>query len=54
MLYFHHGINTTFTGSYHEYFGHHSDVEAAVYLMLANEMVHEILPEVRIKQGRLR
>ncbi|KAL1883048.1 hypothetical protein VTK73DRAFT_123 [Phialemonium thermophilum] len=46
MLYTHHGIGTGFSGGYHEYFGPAVDEEAVVYLMLANEMLHELYPEV--------
>ncbi len=35
-----------FSGGYHEYFGASVDEEAVVYLMLANEMLHELYPEV--------
>lgn len=45
MLYTHHGIGTGFSGGYHEYFGAGVDEEAIVYLMLANEMLHELYPE---------
>jgi 1,4-alpha-glucan branching enzyme len=45
MLYHHHGINTGFSGAYHEYFGPQADVEAAVYMMMANEMVHKLHPD---------
>lgn len=34
-----------FSGGYHEYFGSDVDEEAVVYLMLANELLHEIYPE---------
>lgn len=44
ILYTHHGIGTGFSGGYHEYFGPSVDEEGVAYLMLANEMVHEILP----------
>ena len=44
MLYHHHGIGTGFSGSYDEYFGMHTNVDAVVYLMLANELVHRIHP----------
>ncbi|KIW99386.1 1,4-alpha-glucan-branching enzyme [Rhinocladiella mackenziei CBS 650.93] len=44
MLYTHHGIGTGFSGGYHEYFGPSVDEEAVVYLMLANEMLHNIYP----------
>ncbi|KAJ4307055.1 alpha-1,4-glucan branching enzyme [Collariella sp. IMI 366227] len=46
MLYHHHGIGTGFSGGYHEYFGAGVDEEAVVYLMIANEMLHELYPEV--------
>ncbi|KAA8497243.1 1,4-alpha-glucan-branching enzyme 2-1, chloroplastic/amyloplastic [Porphyridium purpureum] len=46
MLYKHHGIGYCFTGDYNEYFGYHVDVEACVYMMLANEMVHTLYPKV--------
>lgn len=45
MLYLHHGIGTGFSGGYHEYFGADVDEEAVVYLMLANEMLHQLYPE---------
>lgn len=35
-----------FSGGYHEYFGHNVDEEGLVYLMLANEMLHNLYPEV--------
>jgi 1,4-alpha-glucan branching enzyme len=38
--------NSGFSGGYHEYFGASVDEEAMVYLMLANELLHEIYPEV--------
>jgi len=46
MLYIHHGIGTGFSGGYHEYFGEQVDIEAVVYLMLANEMLHDLYPGV--------
>ncbi|CAI4211611.1 unnamed protein product [Parascedosporium putredinis] len=46
MLYAHHGIGTGFSGGYHEYFGAEVDEEGVVYLMLANEMLHQLYPEV--------
>ncbi|OCT45589.1 1,4-alpha-glucan-branching enzyme [Cladophialophora carrionii] len=45
MLYTHHGIGTGFSGGYHEYFGPAVDEEGVVYLMLANEMLHNIYPK---------
>ena len=52
MLYQHHGIGVGFSGNYSEYFGPQADVDAAVYLMLANEMLHELLPGVSEGGGR--
>ncbi|KAF9878533.1 hypothetical protein CkaCkLH20_04025 [Colletotrichum karsti] len=46
MLYLHHGIGTGFSGGYHEYFGSDADEEAIVYLMIANELLHSLYPEV--------
>ncbi|KAF2196705.1 alpha-glucan branching enzyme [Delitschia confertaspora ATCC 74209] len=46
MLYTHHGIGTGFSGGYHEYFGPSVDEEGVVYLMLANEMLHSLYPDV--------
>lgn len=42
ILYTHHGIGTGFSGGYHEYFGPSVDTEGVVYLMLANEMIHQL------------
>lgn len=36
----------TFTGNYGEYFGLNTDVDALVYLMLANDMLHGLYPDV--------
>ena len=44
ILYLHHGIGTGFSGGYHEYFGPNVDDEGVVYLMLANEMLHNLYP----------
>lgn len=44
MLYTHHGIGTGFSGGYHEYFGPGVDTDGVVYLMLANEMLHNLYP----------
>jgi 1,4-alpha-glucan branching enzyme len=44
ILYKHHGIGTGFSGGYHEYFGDSVDEEGVVYLMLANEMLHDVYP----------
>nr|AHW50662.1 starch branching protein I [Lens culinaris] len=48
MLYHHHGINMAFTGNYNEYFSEETDVDAVVYLMLANSLVHDILPDATV------
>ncbi|KAH6656799.1 1,4-alpha-glucan-branching enzyme [Truncatella angustata] len=45
MLYTHHGIGTGFSGGYHEYFGAGVDEEAVAYLMVANELLHDLYPE---------
>ncbi|GFR43347.1 hypothetical protein Agub_g4269 [Astrephomene gubernaculifera] len=44
MMYHHHGLSYTFTGAYEEYFGLNTDVDALVYLMLANNMLHDLFP----------
>ncbi|KAG6830319.1 alpha-1,4-glucan branching enzyme [Tricholoma furcatifolium] len=44
MMYKHHGIGTGFSGGYHEYFGDAADIEAIVYLMLANDAIHRLYP----------
>lgn len=46
MLYHHHGIGFNFTGNYGEYFGPATNINSVVYLMLANVLVHELLPQV--------
>ncbi|KAJ9121505.1 alpha-1,4-glucan branching enzyme [Naganishia vaughanmartiniae] len=46
MMYKHHGMGVGFSGGYHEYFGDDVDLEAVNYLMLANDMLHEIYPNV--------
>ncbi|KAL8526296.1 hypothetical protein ACS0TY_015495 [Phlomoides rotata] len=45
MMYTHHGLETEFTGNYNEYFGFATDVDAVVYLMLANDLIHGLFPE---------
>ncbi|CAL9183351.1 unnamed protein product [Musa hybrid cultivar] len=45
MMYIHHGLAVGFTGNYNEYFGYATDVDAVVYLMLVNEMIHGLYPE---------
>eukprot|EP00128_Syssomonas_multiformis_P008502 Colp12_sorted_trinity150504_noHs@6785 len=44
MLYKHHGLAFGFSGDYNEYFGDSVDEEALAYMMLANCLVHEVLP----------
>ncbi len=46
MLYEHHGIATGFTGNYKEYFNTAIEMDALVYLMLVNSMLHEEYPFV--------
>ncbi|KAG6509597.1 hypothetical protein ZIOFF_027597 [Zingiber officinale] len=48
MLYHHHGINMVFTGNYSEYFSEATDVDAVVYMMLANHLVHKLLPDATV------
>lgn len=46
MLYKHHGVKYVFSGQYHEYFSHNVvDMDAHVYLMLANDLVHQLCPD---------
>ncbi|ODQ63126.1 glycoside hydrolase [Nadsonia fulvescens var. elongata DSM 6958] len=46
ILYTHHGIGTGFSGGYHEYFGSNVDEEGIVYLILANEMLKTLNPDI--------
>ncbi|CAA7391260.1 unnamed protein product [Spirodela intermedia] len=48
MLYHHHGIDMGFTGNYNEYFSEATDVDAVVYMMLANCLVHNLLPDATV------
>ena len=48
MLYWHHGINMAFSGDYNEYFSPATNVDAVVYLMLANDLIHELLPQASL------
>ncbi|AQK67302.1 14-alpha-glucan-branching enzyme 2-2 chloroplastic/amyloplastic [Zea mays] len=48
MLYHHHGINVGFTGNYQEYFSLDTAVDAVVYMMLANHLMHKLLPEATV------
>lgn len=34
-----------FSGGYHEYFNERVDEEAVVYLMIANELLHQVYPD---------
>jgi 1,4-alpha-glucan branching enzyme len=43
MLYYHHGMYRNFT-NYEQYFNNEQDVDAIVYLHLANRVVHDVLP----------
>ncbi|XP_036451234.1 1,4-alpha-glucan-branching enzyme [Colossoma macropomum] len=45
MLYHHHGIGVSFSGSYSDYFGMHVDEDAVVHLMLSNYTLHKLYPE---------
>ena len=44
MLYTHHGLGRCF-GDYSDYFGGAADLDAAAYLTLANELIHELRPD---------
>lgn len=44
MMYHHHGLQMAFTGNYDEYFGMATDTDAVVYLMLCNNMLHDLFP----------
>ncbi|XP_027353590.1 1,4-alpha-glucan-branching enzyme 1, chloroplastic/amyloplastic isoform X2 [Abrus precatorius] len=48
MMYTHHGLQVGFTGNYNEYFGYATDVDAVVYLMLANDVIRGLFPEAVI------
>ena len=48
MLYHHHGINMGFSGNYRDYFSEATDVDAVVYMMLANCMIHSLLPDATV------
>lgn len=38
-------LQTSFTGNYNEYFGYATDIDAVVYLMLVNDVIHGLYPE---------
>ena len=44
MLYENHALETSFT-SYEQYYSLNTSIDARVYLMLANELIHEINPQ---------
>jgi len=44
MMYKHHGIGVGFNGNYNDYFNDSNDLEAIVYLMLANYLIHKVNP----------
>lgn len=44
MIYLHHGMGRCF-GSYDDYFDESVEVEACVYLMLANTLIHSVRPD---------
>ena len=44
MMYHHHGLNMNFTG-YQQYFDGDVDLEAIVYLTLANKVIHQVRPD---------
>lgn len=46
MLYTHSGIGVAFSGNYEEYFGSQTDIDACVYMMLANKLLHDTYPDV--------
>jgi len=43
-MYTHHGVGYGFSGDYNEYFGGLADLDAIVYLMLGNTLIHRINP----------
>ena len=51
MMYHHHGLQMAFTGNYDEYFGMATDVDAVVYLMLVNALLHGLWPNNAITIG---
>lgn len=38
-------LKVAFTGNYNEYFGFTTDVDAVVYLMLVNDVIHGLFPQ---------
>ncbi|XP_028839728.1 1,4-alpha-glucan-branching enzyme isoform X2 [Denticeps clupeoides] len=45
MLYHHHGVGMSFSGSYSDYFGMHINEDALIHLMLSNHLLHTLYPE---------
>ena len=45
IMYQHHGVGVGFSGNYQEYFGYQVDLDGISYLMLANELIHTLLPD---------
>ncbi|XP_040380868.1 1,4-alpha-glucan-branching enzyme 3, chloroplastic/amyloplastic isoform X2 [Oryza brachyantha] len=45
MLYTHNGFST-FTGAMEEYYNQYVDKDALIYLIIANEMLHELHPDI--------
>jgi len=48
MLYHSHGIGKGYSGGYDEYFGLDADMESHVYMMLANDLIHRLLPNTAV------
>ncbi|XP_076470991.1 1,4-alpha-glucan-branching enzyme-like [Babylonia areolata] len=48
MLYHDHGMGSSFSGDYNEYFGLNTDTDSFAYLTLANYMVHTLYPDFMI------
>ncbi|XP_031565717.1 1,4-alpha-glucan-branching enzyme-like isoform X2 [Actinia tenebrosa] len=46
MIYHDHGLGHGFSGGYPDFFGLGVDTESLIYLMLANDMLHTVFPEV--------
>ena len=44
MMFTHHGLSVGFSGDYSEYFGGAADLDALVYLMLVNHLLHSLSP----------
>jgi len=50
VLFTHHGIGVGFSGGYHEYFGPNTDMDACVYLMMANDLAHSFPGTVTVAE----